>query len=177
MSPERLDDLPCGLSWELGRPDRARRREPFGSERCILCVVRLRHSALTCFAVATVALAVALPAPSKDGVKATLTTRVPVAAPAGTMLRVSWTLSYRDEHGRQHRFGGGGIFVRLLSRSNAPAQTALDRGTTGRYVATVRVPKGGMRGIQIGMPSWSSGPNGTHRADWLFPITNNPFRR
>jgi hypothetical protein len=139
--------------------------------------MRLRHSALACFAVAAVALVVALPAASKDGVKATLTTRVPVAASAGTMLRVSWTLNYRDEHGRRHPFGGGGIFVRLLSYTHAGAQTALARGTTGRYVATVRVPKGGMRGIQIGMPSWSSGPKGTHRADWLFPITNNPFRR
>ena len=139
--------------------------------------MELRHSALTCFAVGAVALVVALPAASKEGVKATLTTRVPIAAPAGTMVRVSWTLSYRDEHGQRHPFGGGGIFVRLLGRSHAAAQTALGRGTTGRYMATVRVPKGGMRGIQIGMPSWSSGPNGTHRADWLFPITNNPFRR
>ena len=109
--------------------------------------------------------------------KATLTTRVPVVASAGTTVRVSWTLSYRDEHGQRHPFGGEGIFVRLLSRSYAPAQTALARGTTGGYVATVRVPKGGMRGIQIGIRGWSSGPNGTHRADWLFPITNNPFRR
>jgi hypothetical protein len=136
-----------------------------------------RRFALAGLAVGAVALLTAFPAATKDGVKATLTTRVPVAAPAGTMLRVSWTLSYRDEHGRLHPFGGGGIFVRLLSRSHGAARTALARGTTGRYVATVRVPEGGMRGIQIGMPSWSSGPNGTHRADWLFPITNNPFRR
>jgi len=127
--------------------------------------------------VAAVVLVAALPAAGKDGVRATLTTRIPVTAPAGTMLRVSWTLTFRDEQGRRHPFGGGGIFVRLLSRKHARAQTALARGTTGRYVATVRVPRGGIRAIQIGMPSWSDGPNGTHRADWLFPITNNPFRR
>jgi hypothetical protein len=118
-----------------------------------------------------------LPAAGKEGVKATLTSRIPIAAPAGTIVRVSWTLGYRDDHGQRHPFGGGGIFVRLLGRSRAGAQTALAHGTTGRYAATVRVPKGGIRGIQIGMPSWSSGPNGTRRADWLFPITNDPFRR
>src|SRR5205823_334555 len=120
-------------------------------QRCIFPRIGLRRSALTCFAVGAVALVVALPAASEEGVKATLTTRIPIAAPAGTMVRVSWTLSYRDEHGQRHPFGGGGIFVRVLGRSHA-AQTALARGTTGRYVATVRVPKGGMRGIQIGMP-------------------------
>ena len=137
----------------------------------------LRRSAIPCVAVGAVALVMALPAAAKERVEATLTTPIPIAARAGTIVRIGWTLSYRDEHGRRHPFGAGGVFVRLLGRSHAAAQTALARGASGRYVATVRVPTGGMRGIQIGAPSWSSGPNGTHRADWLFPITNNPFRR
>ena len=137
----------------------------------------LRRSALACFVVAVTALVAAFPAAGKEGVRATLTTRVPLTAPAGTTLRIAWTLGYRDERGSRHPFGGGGVFVRLLSASGASAKTAFARGTTGRYAATVRVPTGGIRAIQIGIRSWSSGPTGTQRADWLFPITNNPIRR
>jgi len=120
---------------------------------------------------------VALPAAGKEGVKATLTTRVPLTAPAGTTLRVAWTLAYRDEHGRRHPFGGEGVFVRLLSASGAPSTTAFARRANGGYAAAVRVPEGGIRAIQIGIRGWSSGPNGTRRADELFPITNSPARR
>jgi hypothetical protein len=135
------------------------------------------RSALACIAVAVVALIAALPAAGKEGVKATLTTRVPLTAPAGTTLQVAWTLSYRDVHGRRHPFGGEDVFVRLLSASGGPAKTAFAHGTAGGYAATVRVPAGGIRAIQIGIEGWSSGPNGTRRADALFPITNDPSRR
>ncbi len=130
---------------------------------------------LACLAVAIVALVAALPAAGKAGVQATLTTRVPLAAPAGTTVRIGWALTYRDEHGRRQTFGGDGIFVRLVGASSST--TAFARGTSGGYAATVKVPAGGIRSIQIGIHGWSSGPNGTHRADELFPITNGPARR
>jgi len=132
---------------------------------------------VACFAVALVALVAALPAVGKEGVKATLTTDVPIAAPAGSTLRVAWTLAYRDDRGHRHPFDGEGIFLRLLSATGAPARTAFAHGTAGRYAATVRVPEGGIRAIQIGIRGWSSGPNGTRAADALFPITNNPVPR
>ncbi len=135
------------------------------------------RSVLACLGVAVVALVVALPAAGKEGVKATLTTPVPLASPAGTTLHVAWTLTYRDEHGRRRPFGGEGIFVRLLSASGGPSSTVFAHGTAGGYAATVRVPEGGIRAIQIGIEGWSSGPNGTRRADELFPITNAPKRR
>jgi len=132
---------------------------------------------IACVGVAVVALAAALPAVGKEGVKATLTTRVPLTAPAGTTLRLAWTLAYRDDSGRRHPFDGEGIFVRLLSATGAPARAAPAHGTAGHYAATVRVPEGGIRAIQIGIVGWSTGPNGTRRADALFPITNDPVRR
>jgi hypothetical protein len=139
--------------------------------------MHLRWSALACLAAAIVALVAASPGSAKEGVKATLRTHVPVDARAGAKLRVAWTLAYRDEQGRRHPFDGEGIFVRLLSASGASAKIAFAHGTTGRYAATVRVPTGGMRAIQIGIRGWSSGAGGTHRSDALFPITNDPFRR
>ena len=93
----------------------SRRREPARAGRCIYGRMGTRRSAVACFGVAVVALAAALPAVGKEGVKATLTTRVPLTAPAGTTVRVAWTLAYRDERGRRHPFDGDGIFLRLLS--------------------------------------------------------------
>ena len=76
----------------------------------------------------------------------------------------------------RHPFDGDGIFLRLLSATGAAARTALAHGTSGHYAATVRVPEGG----SVRSRSASSlvdGPNGTRRADALFPITNDPVRR
>jgi hypothetical protein len=136
-----------------------------------------RRSAPVGLAVVAVGLVAALPAQSKEGVKATLASRVPLHARAGTPLRLVWTLGYRDEHGHSRPFAASGVFVRLLSATGASRQTAFAHRATGRYVATVLVPRGGVGGIQVGIRGWSDGPNGRHRADVLFPITNNPFRR
>ena len=137
--------------------------------------MRLRRLALLFLVVAAAALVAALPATGKDGVRATLMTRLLLGAPAGAQLKVAWALASVDEHGRRRPFGGGGIFVRLLSASGAGAETAFARGTAGHYSATVLVPKGGIRDVQIGIRGWVSGPTGTRRSDVLFPITNDPL--
>jgi hypothetical protein len=124
--------------------------------------------ALGLVVIATATLVATLPAAGKDGVRATLTTRVPLDAPAGAQLRVAWTLASRDGH----PFGGGGIFVRLLSESHAGAQTTYVR-CSGHCSARVRVPKGGIRDIQIGIRGYTT----TGAGDLLFPITNDPVPR
>lgn len=101
-------------------------------------------------------------------VKATLTRPIDLNARPGTKIRIAWTFD--------HRVGGGGIFVRLVSASGAPAEIATAHGTPGHYAAVVRVPEGGIGSIQIGIEGTSSGANGTHPAPVLFPITNDPLR-
>lgn len=126
---------------------------------------------------AAAALVAAVPASAKEGVKATLTSGIPLDARAGNRLKVAWTLSSVDEHGRRHAFGANGVYVRLLSASGARAETGVAPSgayTTGRYAATVVVPKGGIADVQIGLQGWTSGATGTRRADLLFPITNDP---
>jgi len=91
---------------------------------------------------------------------------VRVDAPAGTRITLRWRLGYRDAQG-WHTFGGMGIFVRLVSRSGGSPSSTLARGVSGGYQATLRVPRGGMSGIQIGIHG---------STDLLFPITNDPFR-
>jgi hypothetical protein len=135
------------------------------------------RSALVLLAVAAAGLISALPAGGKDGVRATLTTRVPLDAPAGKRLRVAWTLFFRDEEGRRQPFGAGGVFVRLTSDAGERATRAFADGRAGRYTALVRVPKGGIRRVQIGLVSWVSDSHGTRRGATLFPITNDPVLR
>ena len=123
-------------------------------------------------AIAAAALVAALPAAAKEGVTATLTTRVPLDAAPGSSIQVGWTLTYKDDRGRRQPFGAGGLYVRLLSANGAPAQTADARGTNGRYSADVRVPAGGIGDVRFGLVAWSSDATGTHRGDMFFPIAN-----
>jgi hypothetical protein len=123
-------------------------------------------------------LVAALPAAAKEGVTATLESAVPVDAAAGTRLTVSWTLSARDEDGTRRPFSALPVFVRLLSKTGAGAKVAFASSAAdddGRYAASVVVPDGGIRDVQIGLRGFTSGANGTHNADVLFPIANDPL--
>jgi hypothetical protein len=115
----------------------------------------------------------ALPAAAKDGVKATLTSDLPLDAAPGARLRVAWTLAYVDD-GRRRPFGAGGVFVRLVSASGAAAETAFSREDGGHYTATVVVPEGGIDDVAIGLRGWVSGHVELRPSDLLFPITNDP---
>jgi hypothetical protein len=133
----------------------------------------LRRFALVALAAAAAALVAALPAAGKEGVEATLLTKIPLDAPAGIRLEVAWRLIYLD-HGRRRPFGAGGVFVRLRSAAGASAETGFASGD-GDYRATVVVPEGGIGDVQIGLQGWTSGPAGTRESDALFPITNDPL--
>jgi hypothetical protein len=125
--------------------------------------------------IAAAGLVAVLPAFGKDGVRATLTSRVPLDAPAGTRLDIVWTLAYVDEKGRRRPFGAGGVFARLVSASGAQPETGFATGDRGSYRATVAVPEGGIGDIEFGLVAWQSGVNGTRRADAIFPIANDPL--
>src|SRR5206468_6015436 len=85
-------------------------------------------------------------------------------------LHVAWKLASRDGS----PFGGGDVFVRLLSAGGGRAETTYVNGS-GTFAADVVVPKEGIGDVQIGIRGWSSGPDGTHEAPMLFPITNDPL--
>jgi hypothetical protein len=140
-------------------------------------VNELRRVLLSLLVTAIAAGIAAPPAASKEGVKATLATNVPLDAEPGTRLTVAWTLSYAEGDRRGHPFGANGVFVRLLSASGARAETGLaptGAYTRGEYAATVVVPEGGIGDVEIGLRGWTSGAGGTRRSDLLFPITNDP---
>jgi hypothetical protein len=127
------------------------------------------------------AVLIAAPAASaKEDAKATLITHIPLDAPAGTELEVTWRLYYVDENGERQPFGANGVFVRLLSASGASSKEGVapvGSYDTGEYKATVVVPEGGIRDIELGLMGWVSDANGTRRSDLIFPITNDPVPR
>jgi hypothetical protein len=139
--------------------------------------MRLRCFALAIAGMAASAFVVAPPAAAKEGVEAQLTTRIPLDASAGTQLRIAWRLFSVDDEGRREPFGASGVFVRLLSASGADAEVGLapaEAHPTGEYEATVTVPEGGIRDVEIVLMGWRSDATGTRRADLIFPITHDP---
>jgi len=81
---------------------------------------------------------------------------------------VSWTVYVPEGNG--HRpFNAIGMFVRLLSRTGAPATIGFASATAhpdGRYAGDVSVPEGGIGGIRMGL-------RGT--TDISFPLENDSF--
>jgi hypothetical protein len=137
----------------------------------------LRRSALVVGVLAWSALAAAAPAGAKENVEATLATSIPLDAPAGTELTVAWRVFSVDENGRRQPFGANGVFVRLLSASGGASTEGIapvGAHATGEYEATVVVPDGGVRDVELGLAGWVSDAKGTRRSDVIFPITNDP---
>ncbi len=142
--------------------------------------MRLRALPRVLAAIGVAAFIAAPAASAKEDVKATLITEIPLDARAGAELDIAWKLFYVDENGERQPFGANGVFVRLLSAAGAASQEGLapvgayDRG---EYEATVVVPQGGVRDIELGLMGWVSDANGTRRSDLILPITNDPVPR
>jgi hypothetical protein len=103
-------------------------------------------------------LLLAAPADGKTGVRARLSSGVPLDAAPGERVTLRWTLGYRDERGRwRPGFDACGVFVRLLSASGASPTVGFDSNGAcrphrgGRYAAGVEVPAGGVGEVQIGL--------------------------
>lgn len=121
--------------------------------------------------VAATALALSLGhiAFAKEGIKARLTTPLPVDARPGQKLTLEWTLAGTDQDGNQRPFNAMGVFVRLESASGSASTMGFATATAhpdGRYSAQVDVPSGGIGGIEIGVRG---------STDLIFPLENDPL--
>jgi hypothetical protein len=115
-------------------------------------------------------VAVATPTAAKEGARARLLTSLPLHARAGARIAVAWTVTVRGPNGEPVPFRANPMFVRLIGK--AAATTAFARQFGPPYRARIRVPRGGIRGIKLGLMGYSTkGP-----APAFFPIANSPFR-
>jgi uncharacterized protein (DUF2141 family) len=105
------------------------------------------------------------PAAAKEGVHATLTSKIPTHASRGTRIVVAFTL--RD--GAGHPFNAQKVFVKLVCPEKTDSSIAFAANVhDGRYRAVAVVPPGGLGTIRIGLRG---------STDIYFPITNNPLTR
>jgi hypothetical protein len=109
-------------------------------------------------------VALAAPAMAKEGVRATLDRPVRLDAAAGTTIRVAWRLHHA--HGRP--FGASGIYLRVSRCGRAPLRIRASQARDGGYVARVRMPRGGIRKLLVGLEGWRGAGERRQRADLFF---------
>ena len=126
----------------------------------------MRH-ARTLVPLLAAALLLAVPASAKEGVRAELIkpAELDLTGTPGERTRVEWRL--RDEEGTP--FGAGGIYLRVSRCGRKPLRIAARELGIGRYSATFRMPRRGVRKLMVGLEGWRSYPSGrTERADAIF---------
>lgn len=129
-------------------------------------------------ALLAVLLGLAAPtADAKEGVVARVLTPISRAAEPGSKVTVVWTLTYVDA-GKRRPFGAGYVFVRLFGPGGVrtPLAYGLHAGPPGRYRASVRVPRGGVVRVAIGIMGTVCDGEGCRTAPKYFPIVGRAFR-
>ena len=118
----------------------------------------------------------ASPGAAKEGVVARVLTPISRDAEPGSRLRIVWTLSFVHE-GKRHPFGGGEIFVRLVGRDGSKSRREYaENPLPGRFRATVRVPRGGVSRVEVGIMGTACTAEGCRPAPKHFPIVGRVFR-
>jgi hypothetical protein len=113
--------------------------------------------------------AAATPAAAKEGARARLLARLPIHAKAGALITVRWTVQVRGPSGKLVPFDANPMFAKLIGKGKA--STAFARQFRPPYSVRIRVPRGGIKNIKVGLMGYStSGP-----APAFFPIANNPL--
>jgi hypothetical protein len=120
-------------------------------------------------AILVIVAATAPGAAGKEGARARLLTALPLHAKAGTLIAVKWTVRVRA-NGKLIPFRANGMFVRLIGKG--AAKTAFTQQFGPPYRARIRVPRGGIRGIKLGLMGYST--SGRPEPEF-FPIVNSPF--
>jgi hypothetical protein len=119
------------------------------------------------------AAVLAIPAAAKDGVRAVLDEPVRLGTPPGKTIKVAWRLV--DENGRA--FGASGIYLRVSRCGRAPLNVPATERSRGGYSARVKVPKGGIRRLRVGLRGWRIIGDRKERADVFFPFDPTLERR
>ena len=133
----------------------------------------MRPTLLLSVLIAAVAL-LALPAAAKDGVRAELDEPVRLATPPGETIKVAWHLV--DGEGRA--FGASGIYLRVTRcGGRSPMTVPASERSRGGYSARVKVPKGGIRRLRVGLKGWRIIGDRKERADVFFPFDPPLVRR
>jgi hypothetical protein len=123
----------------------------------------MRATLLLLVLIAAVAM-LAVPAGAKEGVRAKLDEPVRLDTAPGETITVAWHLV--DQQGRP--FGASGIYLRVSRCGRGPLTVPATQRSLGGYSARVRVPKGGIRKLLVGLRGWRIIGDQKKRADRFF---------
>jgi hypothetical protein len=115
----------------------------------------------------------AMPATAKEGVRAKLDEPFRLDAAPGKTVRVAWRLV--DEEGSS--FGASGIYLRVSRCGRKPLKIRATERGRGRYSARIKVPKGGIRKLMVGLKGWRVIGDRKERADASFQFDPPLARR
>ena len=132
----------------------------------------MRPTLLLSVLIAAAAL-LAIPAAAKDGVRAELDEPVRLGTPPGETIKVAWQLV--DQEGRA--FGASGIYLRVSRCDRPPLTVPATERSRGGYSARVKVPKGGIRRLRVGLRGWRIIGARKERADRFFQFDPPLVRR
>ncbi|HET9461850.1 MAG TPA: hypothetical protein VFO56_07940 [Gaiellaceae bacterium] len=127
-------------------------------------------------AVVAAVLVAASPSGAKEGVVARVLTPIPRTAEVGSRITVVWTL-YHVEAGKRVPFNASGVFVRIFGFSGRHSPRAYaTQPAVGRYRAAVRVPRGGVHRVAIGLMGTSCEASGCRPSPAIFRIVGVAIR-
>jgi hypothetical protein len=134
----------------------------------------MRSSSVLVHSLLFAAVLIAPTAEAKDGVTASLQTAIAPTAIEGNPIDVSWSLV--DERTGEP-FSACAVFIRLIGPTGKSTEGFAHCGieaAEGEYHATVTVPAGGIRRIEIGVAGATTDQEGNRtRSDWLVPLAND----
>jgi hypothetical protein len=125
-------------------------------------------------ALAAVLLALSLAgvAAAKGGALASLETPIPPDADPGTKIDVAWR-AWMPDAGTDWPFSGLPVFIRLISADGGRSTETMGRESpagSGRYEATIAVPSGGVRRVEVGLFGESCVDGTCTRSDLMFEL-------
>jgi len=122
------------------------------------------------------ALVVVAQASAKEGIVAEVLTPISRDAAPGTTVNVVWTLTSIEEEDPRP-FSADGVFIRLFGASGGHSKRVYGAEIdSGRFRATVRIPRGGVRRVAIGLMGEACDTEGCRPSPILFRIAGSPLR-
>jgi hypothetical protein len=112
---------------------------------------------------------------AKGDAIATLDASLPSDPEPGSEIMVGWTVEtlLGDGTGTRAPFNAEGMFIRLSPATGEPVEAIGRQDTLGHYVATVRVPTGGIAEVAIGLRGESCSGGTCQRSDMIFAIDDS----
>ena len=131
----------------------------------------MHRAVLVVIAIAGAAL-LAVPSVAKEGVRAKLDRPVRLDAAPGDTVHVSWHLV----DGKGRRFGASGIYLRVSRCGHGPLRVPARALGHGRFSARVKVRRGGIRKLVVGLKGIRIIGGRRERADVFFQFDPPVYR-